>query len=402
VHIILLANYLPDEQESMQRYADMLGNFLTAKGWSVEIIRPEPWFGRLKRSGQGLGKWLGYIDKFLVFPWILRRHLRQRRLALNLGGEGKLLVHICDHSNAMYTRWMTDVPHVVTCHDVLAIQSGLGLIPEHKTGWTGRVLQRWILSGLRRAVQVVCVSEQTRKELLALAPELEGRSRVVENPLNYPYSPIPPEKATIHLANLGLAERLGAGRGRFLLHVGGNQWYKNREGVIRIFGQLLARYPQLTERTPLYLVMVGKPPTEAMRRVVEQSNLVERVVFTGKVSEEQLSALYSSAGALIFPSLREGFGWPLIEAQACGCPVVTTDLAPMNQVAGPTALVARLESETAFADQVAVILSEQPELNQTRRKEALRYVERFKPEIALMQILHIYDIIASRQLSLLD
>jgi glycosyltransferase involved in cell wall biosynthesis len=387
VHVTLLANYLPDELESMERYAGLLARLLAQEGWSVEVLRPEPFFGRLKRSGQGVGKWLGYIDKFILFPFALRRHVRSRKQA----GKGAFLVHICDHGNAMYTRWLSDAPHVVTCHDVLAIQSGLGLIPEHKTGWTGRVLQRWILSGLRRAAQVVCVSEQTRKELLSLAPELEERSTIVENPLPHPYYPMPPEEAVERLAKLGVGGRPGPDRGRFLFHVGGNQWYKNREGVIRIFGQLRARYPHLTGNPPLHLVMAGKLPTETQRRLVEEEKLAENVVFPGAVSDEELCALYSLAEALIFPSLREGFGWPLIEAQACGCPVVTSDRAPMNQVAGPAALLASLERPSDFVDQLARLLSEDPALRKRRKAEARDHAGRYNPENFVKQLLGVYD-----------
>jgi len=235
------------------------------------------------------------------------------------------------------------------------------------------------------------VSEETRKELLSLAPELEGRSTVVENPLPYPYFPMPPEQAIERLAKLGLDGRLGPGRGRYLFHVGGNQWYKNREGVIRIFGQLRARYPHLTGGPPLHLVMAGKPPTETLRRLVEEEKVAESVVFPGTVSDEELCALYSLAEALIFPSLREGFGWPLIEAQACGCPVVTRDRAPMNQVAGPAALLASLERTGDFVDQLARLLSEDPALRQRRKAEGRDHAGRYKPENFVKRLLGVYD-----------
>ena len=208
--ILLLGNYSNDENESMIRYAEMLKKGLTARGWRVEMLRPEPFFGRLNRSGQGLGKWLGYLDKFILFPFVLRRHIAHRKK------EGAFLVHVCDHSNAMYTRWLGHVPHVVTCHDVLAIQSALGLIPEQATRWTGRQLQSWILSGLRQARYVICVSEETRNNLLALAPELENRSRTIENALNYPYAPMVPDQARRHLSSLGSGGVFSRGNSFFM------------------------------------------------------------------------------------------------------------------------------------------------------------------------------------------
>ena len=376
--VTLLGNYPPDEQESMLRLAGMLERLLIQNGYRVEVIRPEPFFGRLRRSSQGIGKWLGYIDKFILFPFALRSHIRRRKKA---AGGRPFLVHICDHSNAMYTRWLADVPHIVNCHDLMAIQSARGLIPQHKTKWPGRVLQSWILSGLRRADYVICVSEETRNDLLSLAPELKSRSRTIENGLNHPYAPMPPDEALRHLSRLGLDAET-----RFIFHIGGNQWYKNREAVIRIFGLVRASSPELTGS----LVMAGKPPTDALRHLVEEENLAGRVIFLTSVSNEQLCALYSRAEALLFPSLKEGFGWPIIEAQACGCPVITSDRPPMSRLGGPAALLADPQNPVDFAERLRELLSEEPAARQRRQTEALYHARRYDPETFVKEMLLAY------------
>ena len=379
----------------MTRYADMLKRLLPQGGCKVRIIRPEPFFGRLKLSGEGIGKWLGYIDKFILFPLVLRRHVRRLKKeskAYDHGlKKGSFLVHICDHSNAMYIRWLWDVPHLVTCHDMLAIQSASGLISGRKTGWTGRMLQNWILSGLRRAKYLVCVSEETRKDLLSLAPELVNRSTTVENALPYPFSPMSPDDAVRSLAGLGLDAALPP-EGRFLFHVGGNQWYKNREGAIRMFGCVRASFPELTRKYSLKMVMAGKPPSEAMLRLVNEMKLAHEVIFVTAVSDKQLQALYSLAEALVFPSLQEGFGWPIIEAQACGCPVVTSNRAPMNRLAGPAALLANPEDATDFAAQLGVLLFEAPEVRQRRKTEALHYSGKYDSQVFLKEVLTAYEV----------
>jgi glycosyltransferase involved in cell wall biosynthesis len=368
----------------MERYAGMLRDLLTGHGWRVDLIRPEPFFGRLRRSAHGLGKWLGYLDKFILFPLALRR-----RITLEKAQRQPFVVHICDHSNAIYTRWLGDVPHLVTCHDLLAIESALGLIPEHRTGWTGRILQHWILSGLRRAARVICVSQETRKRLLELAPNLADRSSVIENALNFPYAPMSVDEAKAALSALAGEQPFQPGEDRYLLHVGGNAWYKNREGVLRILGEVHAH-----ARCPIKLVLAGKPPTPTLRHLVEKLGLTQRVIFVGTVSDEQLRALYSMAEALVFPSWREGFGWPMIEAQACGCLVVTSDRAPMNQIAGPAALLADPNDPAEFARRIEELGSESPELHRRRRAEALRHAGKFRPEHFLWQILQIYEAVA--------
>lgn len=389
--VLLLENYPNDAHESMQRYADLLRRLLAGKGIHVETIRPEPALGRLKPSGQGLGKWLGYFDKFVLFPFALRSRVRCRKAEL-LSGNEPFIIHICDHSNAMYARWLQDVPHVVTCHDVLAIQSALGLIPGRKIGWTGRLLQRWIFSGLKRARRIICVSPETQNDLLALAPELKERVQTIENVLNYPYAPMPPEQARQVLASLKVEGAFDPWADRFLFHVGGNQWYKNREAVIRIFSCLRQSHPALAGDRPLKLVMAGKPPSEAIRHLVDEENLAGQVIFASGVTNEQLCALYSLAEVLVFPSLKEGFGWPLIEAQACGCPVVTSDLPPMNRLAGPAGLLANPAVPADFADKLASLLSEAAPVRQRRNLEALNYAAQFDSRAFAEQISQIYEI----------
>src|ERR1041384_2034452 len=105
--VLLLGNYAADQQESMQHFAQMLLGGLMARGVAVELVRPEPIFGRLISGNSGPAKWLGYLDKFFVFPRTLKRRLRSL-------GAGDVL-HICDHSNAVYTKYATRIPHLMTC-----------------------------------------------------------------------------------------------------------------------------------------------------------------------------------------------------------------------------------------------------------------------------------------------
>jgi glycosyltransferase involved in cell wall biosynthesis len=117
---------------------------------------------------------------------------------------------------------------------------------------------------------------------------------------------------------------------RFVFHVGSSIWYKNQRGVIRIFQQLAVN-PRARD---LGFVMVSETLTPYLQSYIDACGLQAKVrVFCG-VEPEDLRALYSSAAALLFPSLYEGFGWPIIEAQACGCPVFTSNRPSMTEVGG--------------------------------------------------------------------
>jgi glycosyltransferase involved in cell wall biosynthesis len=86
-----------------------------------------------------------------------------------------------------------------------------------------------------------------------------------------------------------------------------------------------------------HLILVGPMLDPELAALVSEHGLAGRIRAFQGVSHEELRALYARATALLFPSLQEGFGWPVIEAQACGCPVFTSDLAPMNEIGGPGA-----------------------------------------------------------------
>ena len=95
---------------------------------------------------------------------------------------------------------------------------------------------------------------------------------------------------------------------------------------------------KLTGGQTLKLVMVGKPWTAEMRQFILENGMSDVTLELTAVSNEDLRALYSTATMMLFPSLDEGFGWPIVEAQACGCPVATSRRPPMDEVGGDAAI----------------------------------------------------------------
>jgi len=328
--VLLIGNYPPDRQQSMQRFALMMLDGLTAAGIPAELIQPQPFFGRFQYAGRFVAKWLAYIDKFVLFP----RRLRSRLKA------APALVHICDHSNAMYARHIQSVPVVSTCHDLLAVRGALGEQTDCPASFTGKLLQRWIVSGLESATVVSCVSQATLADARRLVIGRNGKPRfeMISLGLNYPYRELAPLEARVRLAQHSI---LVSDR-PFVLHVGSNLHRKNRTGVLRIFARCQDQWDGS-------LVFAGEPLSDALRALARQLGVLERVVEVANATSESLEALYNCAIALLFPSTFEGFGWPIAEAQACGCPVICTDREPMTEVAGDAALTHDLEDEAGFA-----------------------------------------------------
>jgi glycosyltransferase involved in cell wall biosynthesis len=355
VKVLLVGNYAPDHQHSMLRFAALLETELRRAGHSVRLIHPKAHLGRLARAGRDLGKWLGYADKFILFPARLRAAVAAADV-----------VHICDHAYSLLTRYLTAVPHVVTCHDLIAVRSAQGEFPGVHTGWSGRRYQQMIVNGLARARQVTCVSQSTKSDVLRQCAVPSSRTSVVHHGLNFAYRPASEAEKSARLNSLGIDGE------RFVLHVGSPNWYKNQPGMIRIFKELGAR----PRGSDLALVIVSNGVTPALIKLIGECGLQGRVRILSDVEPEDLRALYSSAEALLFPSLYEGFGWPIIEAQACGCPVFTSNRPPMTEVGGDGASYIDPENP----EEAATIMLENIPLASRMREAGFANVRRFSVE----------------------
>ncbi|MFL6519320.1 MAG: glycosyltransferase family 4 protein [Chthoniobacterales bacterium] len=367
--ILLIGNYPLDRQQSMERFAMMMLDGLTAAGIHAELVRPQPFFGRFRFGGGFVIKWLAYLDKFVLF---------RRRLAMRLRDRPSL-VHICDHSNSMYAKWIRDVPVVVTCHDLLAVRGGLGESTDCPASVTGKLLQRWIVRGLENATVVACDSNATLRDAERLLRRPDGKPalKLITLGLNYPYRLLPNGEARGRLADVPV---LKSGR-QFVLHVGSNLRRKNREGVLRIFARCRERWNGL-------LVFAGEPLSESLRSLGQELGVSDCVVEIPNAGNEILEALYNCATALLFPSSFEGLGWPIVEAHACGCPVLCTDREPMSEVAGDAALKHPIEDEAGFAADLLRLTD--PEERACWSARALENAKRFSTAKMLSEYLELY------------
>lgn len=380
LRVLLIGNYPHDQQESMLRFAALILRGLHDKGIEAELLAPKPFFGRIKRSGRGLGKWLGYLDKFILFPFFLRRKISAIRAAHALP-----VVHICDHSNAMYARFLTDVPHLITVHDLLAVRCAHGEFAQNPTGWSGRILQAMILSGLKKCCFAVADSTASRDDFLRLTGRESEKVPVVPPALNYPYGQREKAEVVRMLDSLFRRQQAQCPE-RFFFHVGGGDWYKNRPGILRAFHQ----YRQQSSDTQVSLVMAGALPDLNLKLLCTELGLESRVVWLGRVDNEELAALYNAAEALLFPSLAEGFGWPLLEAQACGCPVIASNRAPLTEVAGDGAIYVNPEKPDEIAATLLAMKTMPFNERDALRKRGFENVKRFTDKQMMDSYLEAY------------
>ena len=379
MNIVLFSHPVFLNSTSMPRFAQMIADGMRKRGHTLNIWTPQPIFFRIPVNAK-IRKWLGYVDQYVLFPLVVRFRL--------LTAPVDTVYVFADQALGPWVPLVKHLPHVVHVHDFLALRSSLGEIPQNPTGWTGKQYQAMIRRGFTRGKNFISVSENTKEELSRFLTNTQTRSVVVYNGINFPFSRMAAAQAIAVLQHAGIdAPPCG-----LLLHVGGNQWYKNRLGVLEIY---IAYTQKVSD--PLPLLMIGEPPTAAMTALITQFGGNGRVKFASGVGNQVVCAAYSHARLLIFPSLAEGFGWPIAEAMVCGCPVLTTGEAPMTEVGGGAAfhlLKRPFERAEDWAEhgarQVINILNSTPDEVAVRMANGYQHVQKFDAQLALSSYEAIY------------
>lgn len=199
-------------------------------------------------------------------------------------------------------------------HDLTHIQF------DDKKVWLKRIFYDTVIrAAAARAAAVVTVSEFARDQIASRWPECADRLHVVPNGISGAFTAPPP----------GLAN---PGRRRGLVMFCNNRWHKNLPTMLEALSRTRRDAPEaFAELCPITLVGTY---SEDVRDLVVRNGLEDRVVAAGPVDDETLAGLYRGARALLFCSLSEGFGLPIVEAIACGASVVCSDIPAFREIAG--------------------------------------------------------------------
>ncbi|MET0637339.1 MAG: glycosyltransferase [Chitinophagaceae bacterium] len=305
--------------QSMPRYADWLSRGMLQRGHEVESWTPSPRFYNLPVPAP-LKKWLGYIDQYIMFPWMVKKKLKSK--------DADTLFVFSDHALGPWVPLVVDRKHLIHCHDFLAQRSALGQIPENPTSFTGKRLQSFIRKGFQRGRHFISISKRTQDDLHSLLVSTPVSSHLVYNGIPRKFIP-----GRVDEVRQTLTRETGINLvNGYLLHVGGNQWYKNRKGVVELYSGWRASGKGL-----LPLLMIGPEPGESLQDVINNSGYKDDIhLLTGR-DDVFVQLCYQGAELFLFPSMAEGFGWPIIEAMASGVPVITTNETPMTEVGGNAA-----------------------------------------------------------------
>ena len=247
------------------------------------------------------------------------------------------------------------VPQVVMVHDLRPLSHpGLDLQSLY--------FRAWVPSLLQECFHVIANSSFTAKEIKERARIPESRISVIPLGIDHGrFNPRPVQELFLRDC------------APYLLHVGQAYPHKNIQRLIRAFSWLAKIYPELK------LLLVGKPhpfETRRLRIFVDELGLREKVVFMSYCDIESLADLYRGAVAFVYPSLWEGFGLPVLEAMACGTPVVTSVGSAIEEVAGDSALMIDPHNVNEIFSAVDSLMR-QPGLREELRGKGLRQAALF-------------------------
>jgi glycosyltransferase involved in cell wall biosynthesis len=302
--------------------------------------------------------------RMIRFPLFKRRFWEQ--VAPLLTGHHDLL-HFPYDSRVAWKR----AKFVTTIHDVKPL-----LFPSGRSHANlGRLIERAVTGGPQgRIDHVLTDSECSKRDIMTHLGYPVDRLTVVYPGIDLEqFRPAPLEKPSISPAR------------PYVLCVAGADPTKNVEALIDAF----ARLP-MTVREAHDLVLAGdfRRRTDLRARAV-QAGIEDHTVFTGVVSDDRLIGLYRGATVFVFPSLYEGFGLPVLEAMACGCPVISSDVASLPEVAGDAAVLMNPQDTQALASVLEHVLRD-ADLQLTLRKRGLEQAAKFPWERTARETIAVY------------
>jgi glycosyltransferase involved in cell wall biosynthesis len=346
--LALICDFLEERWPSMDLMGEMLYRSFRAEhpaAIEVEQLRPVLRCRLSKIPGLGRSGFSWNADRLLNRFHDYPVWLRERAAGFDV-------FHIVDHS---YSQLVLDLPAertVVTCHDLDTFRCVLEPERDPRPAWF-RAMAGRTLNGFRRAAHVLTVSQATREELLRHGIFPAERITVVPNGV-HPSCSITPDPVADRVADGLLAGSPGleATAGTpWLLNVGSTLPRKRLDILVRAFAAIHREMPEAR------LVRVGGL-TPAQLQLAAELKVKHLILCLPYLERDVLAAVYRRSALLMHTADAEGFGLPLVEAMACGCPVAASDLPVLREVGGAAAEYCRAGDVDDWEQAVVPLLRE--------------------------------------------
>ena len=355
---------------SMDVYADNLVSELKQirPHWTIDEIAPDPWWSdedNSWHSGTGLRK---YYERFWRHPRKVKRQETD-------------LFHIIDHSNAHVAYWLAHLgkPIVVTCHDLVQFIYPEILREQARFPAFSTAMLNYSVQGMLKASRVITVSSNTASDVEKILGIEHQKIVVIPNGTDTHFRPLSRDVVQ-HLRQ----KYARAPDEVCLLNVGSSQHRKNLLTVLKVL------YILVQQGISIRLWKAGDDFTTEQKDFIQTYGLEQKVTYLGKPNQDLLLQFYNAADILIAPSLYEGFGLTVLEAMACGTPVITSNISSLPEVAGDAAVLVDPINAQAMSEAVLQLLNN-TSYRQVLREKGLERVCKFTWRQTAEQVVQVYE-----------
>lgn len=278
------------------------------------------------------------------------------------------------HSMGFVSPILNSVPSVVTIYDL-----SFDLYPGTLNRLNRLYLRLFTRLSVAKAIRVIAISQSTKRDTVEFLGVPEERVDVVYPGIESHFRPID-DPATLR----DFQEQIGI-LDPYVLYMGTIEPRKNLGLLVRAFAKLRRKL-----NLPHKLVLAGPKgwQYEPIFRVIEEE-AKDQVLMPGYISSQEQALWYNCADLFIYPSLYEGFGFPPLEAMACGVPVIVSDAASLPEVVGDAGLLVNSEDENGLVEAMERVLTDR-DLHQALAAKGLRRAQEFSWETAAEQTLYVY------------
>jgi glycosyltransferase involved in cell wall biosynthesis len=376
--VALVADYAEESWASMDLVAEMLATRLKSAHQDVvdaklirpRFVRPLTRFGSLRGSKSAFNAERA-LNRYLLYPLWLRRQ------------RGKFtLFHIVDHSYSHLTNHLPADRTIITCHDIDVFRSTFTPSRDSRSG-IPRPLANRILKGFRRAAMVTCVSNATRDAIVEHGLRSPLTTVVIANGVDSAMSSQPDPVADRATEDI-LGPRDTAAPE--IVHVGSTEPRKRIETLLQIFSGVVRRFPNTR------LIRVGGDLTPDHWRVAGALGIRDRIVTMPFLDRKVLASVYRRAAVVLQPSDAEGFALPIVEAMACGRPVVASDLPVLREAGGDLAFYCAVGDVAAWIQTVCAVMEERDDRDRVDARTA--WAARFSWDTYSASTVEVYRAVA--------
>jgi glycosyltransferase involved in cell wall biosynthesis len=357
----------PMQEFSMQVYADGIISGLkkVRPDWEIVDLVPRSYD---RKSHSFILRIKKYYQRFWSYP----RRVKQ---------QDADIVHIIESAEAHIVYWLKKPAKavVVTCHDLVNFYYRENLQGSVQIPFVSNAVWEYAVKAMRHANHIVTVSSMTAEDtnkLLNIEPE---KISVIPNAVDTRFKVLQNSEVKAFREEHGLTSNTTC-----LLNVGANHPRKN---IVTILNTLVI----LKQKgLSFQFWKVGVDFTDEQKQFIQNNDLERHITYFGKPDKEILVSIYNAANILIAPSLHEGFGMTLLEAMACGTPVITSNTSAMPEVAGDAGILVNPKDSQSIADAI-IHLYNDPTYYEELVKKGLTRAKLFTWENSAEKIAQIYE-----------